>query len=83
MINWYVIFNMADLPELVTSQIVIELEGIGEKTILVTQGNHLGLTVDEVFLSLGSAGVEDYAEMNGLYATKDEDGNVWLGYDAE
>lgn len=50
--RWFKIFNAADFSELdlVSKKYTLELEGVGIKDILVTQGVGLGLTYEGVFI---------------------------------
>lgn len=51
---WFKIFNRIDFEAegLVSKEYTLELENIGEKKILVTQGNYLSISYEGVFLSL-------------------------------
>lgn len=52
--NWFLIFNLTSFEALglTSKQYVLNLDGVGEKTILVTKGETIGMLYDGVFLSL-------------------------------
>jgi len=51
---WYRIFNTTEFlaSGFVERQVTLDLEDIGEKTFLITRGNTLSLTVDDVMLAV-------------------------------
>lgn len=53
--DWFKVANLTEFlaPGLVSQEITLELEGLGVKEILITQGNEIGITYDGVFLMLG------------------------------
>jgi hypothetical protein len=52
--NWFLIFNTADFDALglISKTYTLNLEGVGEKDILVTKGISYGITYEGIFLSL-------------------------------
>lgn len=50
--NWYRIFNLTEFlsTELVSVTYELELENLGIKKVLVTQGNEIGVTYDDTML---------------------------------
>lgn len=53
--DWFKVANLTEFLALglVSQEITLELEGLGLKDILVTQGNEIGILYDGVFLMLG------------------------------
>lgn len=52
--NWFKIFNKTEFEalDLPSKEYLLNLEGVGEKTILVTKGNSVGILYEDVFLLL-------------------------------
>lgn len=52
--DWFKIFNLTEFNAagLVSREYVLELEDIGQKSILVTKGDLVSVLYDDVFLSL-------------------------------
>jgi len=82
--NWYYIFNALDFESagLVQRTYSLILDGIGEKDILVTKGNYLGITYEGVFLPYDLAGIGQF-EFEGFAIAKHENGNVFLGIEVD
>lgn len=80
MYNWFKIFNTADFDAtgLVSRTYTLNLEGVGQKDILVTKGAGYGLTYEGVFLSVGLNGANPF-EFEGLAAYKSTSNDVYLG----
>lgn len=78
MLNWYNLFNLTEFEgtELVSKEIDVNLVGIGQKTILVTKGFSVGITYDDVFLTLGLGNPFPFGN-HSVYV--DANQNVWLG----
>lgn len=79
--NWYKIINKPEWEslDLVQQEIVVDLEDIGERTILVTKGNYLSFLYDEVLLTLNMNGENPFAFGEDYLIYLDEDDDVWLG----
>lgn len=78
--DWFYIFNSPDFMAtgLVSRTYTVVLDGIGQKDILVTSGEALGMTYDGVFLPLQLNGKNPFAiDERAIYI--DENNNVWLG----
>lgn len=80
MFNWYILFNKVDFTskELVSFNGTVNIEGVGIKDFLITQGNMTSIVFDNVLLTI------DLNQKNpfriGNYAVwQDEDNNIWLG----
>jgi hypothetical protein len=56
--TWYYIFNKDefDALNLVSKTYTLILKGIGQREVLVTKGNYLGITYDDVFLPVNLDG---------------------------
>lgn len=52
--TWFKIFNLPEFEdlELVSKIYTLELEGLGEKEFLVTKGNLVSITYEDVLISL-------------------------------
>lgn len=78
--NWYRIFSLSEFlaTNLVSKVYSLELEGIGLKDILVTQGNLISITYDDVMLSLNLNGKNPFEfEGKAIYLKGDD---VYLGF---
>jgi hypothetical protein len=53
--NWYLIFNLTEFEALglVSRTYTFNLEGVGQKEILVTKSNLTGMTYEGVYLPIG------------------------------
>lgn len=80
--DWFKIFNATEFlaTDLVSRSLTVTLEKYGEKTILITRGNLLSITVDGVFLPVGFLDENPYIDVDETLAVlQDADGDVWLG----
>lgn len=78
--DWYKVINKAEFEAtgLVSRELEVILDGVGAKTILVTKGNLLSITVDDVMLSVGLKDVNPFVfEDRAVYLDPSED--VWYG----
>ena len=52
--NWYRILNATEFlaSGLVSREVTITLTDIGEKSFLITRGNYISITVDDIILSV-------------------------------
>lgn len=79
--NWFKIFNLTEFNAtgLVSRKYTLNLEGIGEKTILVTKGVAVGMTYEDVFLSLELNDKNPFEfEGHAIYVDS-ESNDVYLG----
>ncbi len=78
--TWFYLFNFDEhvALDLTSKSYELILEGIGQKTILVTQGNCLSVLYEGVFLPLELNGANPF-EFDGHAVYKDPNSNVWLG----
>jgi hypothetical protein len=82
--DWYKIFNKTDFDAtgLTSKTYELFLVGIGLKYVLVTKGNLLSMTIDDVFLSLELNSKNPfYFSGRGIYVDPDE--NVFWGIPRE
>lgn len=78
--DWYKIINRGEFlaSGLVSKEITMIMNGAGQKTILVTNGNAVSITIDGVFLSVGMNGSNPFSfEGYGVYLDANDD--IWLG----
>ncbi len=82
--NWYELFDKAEFEAegLVSRTLTVTLEGEGEKEILITKGEAIGLVIDEIFLSLHLEENNPYTR-DGYGIFEAEDGMVWVGVEEE
>lgn len=82
--NWFFIFNAAEFNalNLVSRTYYMNLEGIGDRDILVTKGNHLSILYEGIFLPLELNGKNPF-EFEDHAAYIDDNDNVWLGVPLE
>lgn len=78
--GWYKLFNKTEFVglDLVSRTLNLELEGIGEKDILITLGETLSITYEGVFLSCELNDKNPFVfEGHAVYL--DANNDVWLG----
>lgn len=78
---WFYIFNSDEFEAsgLVSRTYSLVLDGIGQKDILVTQGNLLGMTYEETYLAL-NLNDQEVTVMDDFAIYRDTNKNVWLGF---
>ncbi len=78
--EWYKILSLTafNLAGLVSQELTLELENIGQKTILVTKGNLTSILYEGIFLSanLGDKNPFEF-ENHAIYVDSNDD--LWLG----
>ena len=83
--NWYFIINQAEFiaSGLVSKEVETLLTGIGLKTFLVTKGNYVSITVDDVMLSIG-IGIQNTNPFvfEDVAILLNEDGDIFYGVQA-
>lgn len=82
--TWFNVFNRIAFQELglVSKVYTLDLEGIGPKDILVTQGETLGMTYEGVFLSLEMSDENPFA-FEGFAIYVDASNDVFLGIEID
>lgn len=82
--TWYKIFNKTEFLalDLVSKEYTLSLEGVGQKSILVTLGNELSVVYDGVTLVVEFNGANPF-EFDGHAVYIDTNDDVHLGIAAE
>ena len=82
--TWFKIFNLIEFLalELPSQNLLLELEGLGEKEILVTRGNETGILYEGTFLTLNFNGNNPFA-FEGMAVYQDANSDVWMGFEIE
>lgn len=78
--NWYPIFNRAEFLStgLVSKEYTVFIEGVGQKTILVSKGVGVSILYDGTFMMISLNDKNPFRiEGNAIYV--DEIDDVWLG----
>lgn len=78
--NWFKIINKAEFEAtgLVSRELDLVFEGVGQMTALVTVGNLFSVTIDDVMLSIGLTDDNPFVfEERAIYL--DAAGDVWWG----
>lgn len=78
--TWFKIFNRTEFEALglVSRTYTLNLQGIGQKDILVTKGNGVGMLYDGVFLLLELNDLNPF-ELDSRAIYIDESNDVYLG----
>jgi hypothetical protein len=78
--NWFKIFSLTEFlaTELASKTYTAFLEGVGQKDILVTQGNVTGVLFEDTFIPLYFEGKNPY-QRNKYAVYVDPDNDVWIG----
>lgn len=78
--DWFKIFNLDEfLAEQITSrEMIVLLEAIGRTSILISRGNLVSITYNEVYLPVNIPGQNPNTD-SGYASYLDADNNVWLG----
>lgn len=78
--DWYKVFNLDEfLAEQITSrEMILLLESIGRTVLLISRGNLVSISFNDVFLPVNFSGDEPYVD-SGYASYLDEDNNVWFG----
>jgi hypothetical protein len=81
--NFYKIINKPEfeLESLKSREVTVILEGLGQKTILVTRVMLFSLVYDGVILPVNLTGEQPF-EFGGYASYLDDAGDVWLGVPA-
>lgn len=78
--DWYFLVNLADFiaSGLISREIQLNFQNIGLKTILITSGELVSVTFDDVILSIGLNNKNPFHfDSHAVYY--DSNGAVWLG----
>jgi hypothetical protein len=85
--NWFKLFNQNDFQALglASKTYPVILEGVGQKDVLVTQGNELSVVYEDVILPIQFQGDNPFTRQGdgATYAVyKASNGDVYLGIEA-
>lgn len=82
--DWYNLFNKQEFLDtgLVSKKLTVNIEGIGEKEILITKGNELSILYDGVFLTVNFTEKNPFVR-EGYAVWQDSNENIWLGIEKE
>lgn len=78
--QYWKVINKAEFEAtgLVSRELDLIMEGVGQKTVLVTKGNVFAITVDDVFLPLGVTNDNPFIIGDRAIAL-DENGDIYYG----
>lgn len=78
--TWFYVFSLDEFNSagLVSRTYTVTLDGIGQKDVLVTKGNFVGLTYEDEFLCV-ELGDKNPFEFENFAVYVDESNQVWLG----
>lgn len=78
--DWYKILNKAEFEadSIPSREVTVVLEGVGQKTVMVTNGILVSLVYEGVMLSPGLNDENPFA-YGGYAAFLDENNDLWLG----
>lgn len=81
MFNWYRIFNLTEFlaTQLVSRTYTLELENVGIKDILATNGKTVSITYDDVMLSINLNGKNPFVFEGKAVYLADATQDVYLG----
>lgn len=82
--DWYNLFSLTEFlaQGLISRTLHVNLDGIGQKDILVTRGNEISLIYEDVILPINFRDQNPYnrAGSEKTYAVyQDSNNNIWLG----
>lgn len=79
--DWYKIINKAAFLALglTSKELTMELEGVGEKTIVVFSGNLVSMRMDDDVYILCEFNGQNPFELEGYASYVDANGDIWLG----
>jgi hypothetical protein len=82
--SWYILFNKAEFitKGLVSFEGEVNIEGVGIKTFLVTQGNLTSIVYDDVLLSI-DLNQKNPFRLDHMAVWQDSNNNIWLGVYSE
>ncbi len=83
--DWYLVINRGEFEELelVSKEVELILEDIGQVTVLVTKGSLYGITYDGVFLAIGVTEANPFVfDGYAVYLHPDTD-DIYLGIELD
>lgn len=81
--DWYKLLNRGEFEAsgLVSKELDVILDGVGQKTVLVTKGNLYSIVIDGVMLSIGVTAANPFV-FEGYAVYLDSNDDMWLGIEA-
>ncbi len=78
--DWYNLFNKADflVEGLVSRNLHVNIDGVGQKDILITKANEMSVVYGGTLLVVGFNGANPYTR-DGYAVYLDAQDDVWLG----
>jgi hypothetical protein len=76
--DWYELFNLSEVNSRVSFEKTMILEGLGQKTILVVNGETTSIIYDDIMLSINLNDRIPF-EFEGHVVFLDSNNNIWLG----
>lgn len=82
--SWYILFNKAEFiaSGLVSFEGEVNIEGVGIKKFLATQGNLVSIVYDDVLLSI-DLNQKNPFRLDDKAIWQDSNNNLWLGLYAD
>ena len=82
--TWYRIFNLTEFNalELTSREYILELENLGQKTIMATKGEMVSILYEGIFLSINLNDENPFA-FDGHAVYVDELNDVYLGIEVD
>lgn len=82
--DWYKILNRADFLEsgLVSREVTLLLDGVGQAVVLVTRGNCVAITYNGIMLAVELLGDNPFT-FDGHAVYVDSNDDIWLGIEAD
>lgn len=82
--NWYKIFNLDEFndADLVSRTVTLFLAGIGQTEIIISKGNTVGVTCNDIFLPIKFDNRNPWA-FEGQAVYQDTNKDIWLGFEVE
>ncbi len=82
--DWYKIFNLTEFEalDLVSKAYILNLEGLGEQTVMVFKGNEVSIQYDDVTLPIQLHDENPFV-FDGYAVYIDENDDVFLGVEIE
>ncbi len=85
MFDWYKLFNLTEWleEELVSRKLTVFLDGIGQKEIMIFQGNETSILVDDDILLPVKFNEENPWVKSGYGVFVDVNQDVWVGFEVD
>jgi hypothetical protein len=77
--DFFTVANTSDLIDRASKEVTLFLEGYGEKKVIVTNGNYIGVQIDNVFLANNINGKSPFVFDDHCLRILD-DGSIQIGF---